>query len=98
MDNKENEFGNADANKPEPIAPNTTDKAQATAKPEPKLASSFPAKEKSDDSVYFVKEGDTLFSIAMDKRVSLGRLKHLNGFRSAKAELYAGKAIKLPKD
>lgn len=96
MDNKENEFGNA--NKPEPIAPNATDKAQAIAKPEPKLAFSSPAKEKPDDSVYFVKEGDTLFSIAMDKRVSLGRLKHLNGFRSAKTELYDGKAIKLPKD
>lgn len=98
MDNKETELGNANANESEPAAPKATDKAQAVAKPEPKLASTSPAKGKPDDSVYFVKEGDTLFSIAMDKRVSLGRLKHLNGFRSAKAELYAGKAIKLPKD
>lgn len=96
MDNKENELSNTV--KPEPAAPKATDKAQAVAKPEPKLASPSPAKGKPDDSVYYAKEGDTLFSIAMDKRVSLGRLKHLNGFRSAKAELYPGKAIKLPKD
>lgn len=96
MNNEETELGNV--NKPEPAVSKATDKAQAVAKPEPKLTFSSPAKEKPDDSVYVVKEGDTLFSIAMDKRVSLGRLKHLNGFRSAKAELYAGKAIKLPKD
>lgn len=94
MDNKENELSNTV--KPEPAAPKATDKAQAVAKPNPAFVS--PAKEKPDDSVYVVKEGDTLFSIAMDKRVSLGRLKHLNGFRTAKAELYAGEAIKLPKD
>lgn len=96
MDNKENELSNTV--KPEPAAPKATDKAQAVAKPDPKLAFSSPAKEKPDDSVYYAKEGDTLFSIAMDKRVSLGRLKHLNGFRTAKTELYPGKAIKLPKD
>lgn len=96
MDNKENELDSTV--KPEPVAPKATDKAQTVAKPEPKPASFSPAKEKPDDSVYVVKEGDTLFSIAMDKRVSLGRLKHLNGFRTAKAELYAGEAIKLPKD
>ncbi|MCT2876181.1 LysM peptidoglycan-binding domain-containing protein [Lactobacillus delbrueckii] len=94
MDNKETKLGST--NKPEPVEPKATDKAQAVAKPEPAYFS--PAKEKPDDSVYVAKEGDTLFSIAMDKRVSLGRLKHLNGFRSAKAELNAGKAIKLPKD
>ena len=96
MDNKENELSNTV--KPEPAAPKATDKAQAVAKPKPELASFSPAKEKPDDSTYVVKEGETLFSIAMDKRVSLGRLKHLNGFRTAKTELYAGKAIKLPKD
>lgn len=96
MDNKETKLDSTA--KPEPVAPKATDKAQAVAKPKPELAFSYPAKEKPDDSIYVVKEGDTLFSIAMDKRVSLGRLKHLNGFRSAKTELYAGKAIKLPKD
>lgn len=96
MDNNETKLDSTA--KPEPAAPKATDKAQAVAKPEPKLASPSPAKGKPDDSVYYAKEGDTLFSIAMDKRVSLGRLKHLNGFRSAKAELYPGKAIKLPKD
>lgn len=96
MDNKENELSNTV--KPEPATPKATDKAQAVAKPKPEPASTSPAKEKPDDSVYFAKEGDTLFSIATNKRVSLGRLKHLNGFRTAKTELYPGEAIKLPKD
>lgn len=96
MDNKETKPDSTV--KPEPVAPKATDKAQAVVKPEPKPASTSPAKEKPDDSVYYVKEGDTLFSIATDKRVSLGRLKHLNGFRTAKTELYPGEAIKLPKD